>query len=179
MLLYYFSKTMFGQTVGHCGFVIPDNFDPVDLKLTDDLSNLAVIDKLSDLISEYVNPAAFITGKQENKLGGNDGAKLEMHDNYVKGWHAIISEQYEILLNNYLIYNELEGYRVHVKIPPPTHSTRKDDREDAVTGFLTQSLFPNEIRRLLRQSDLSDEDLTKLAEYYRNVVKTPQNIRPV
>lgn len=160
-------------------FAIPDNFTPVDLKMTDDLSNLAVIDKLDELISKYVNPAAFLTDNQTNKLGGNDGAKLEMHDNYVKGWHSMISEQYEILLNNYLIYNEYEGYRVHIKIPPPTHSTRADDREDAVSGFLTQSLFPNEIRKLLRQPSLADADLAKLAAYYSTVVKTPQNIRPV
>jgi hypothetical protein len=159
------------------GFVIRDNFDPIDLKLSDDSNSLEVIDKLNDLISEYVNPASFIASKQETRLGGNDNAKLEMHDNYIKGWHSILSEQVEMLLNRYLEYNQFEGYRVHIKIPPPSHSTRDEDRKDAEAGFLTQSLDQNELRKLLRHPAKTDEEIKKLIEYYAGVSRTEQLIK--
>ncbi len=162
------------------GFVIRDNFDPIDLKLSDDSNSLEVIDKLSELISRYVNPASFIESNQKTQLGGNDNAKLEMHDNYIKGWHSVISEQFEMLLNRYLEYNQYQGYRVHIKIPPPTHSTREENRKDAETLFLTQSADEREIRSLFPHiglSQLDDKQLADLRELYATKQRTPQLIK--
>ncbi len=162
------------------GFVLRDNFEPIDLKLTDDSNSLEVINRLSDLISEYVNPASFIASRQETRLGGNDSAKLEMHDNYVKGWHSVISEQFEMLLNRYLEYNQYQGYEVHIKIPPPSHSSREENRKDAGTLFLIQSANENELRRLFPHLGLEKMDepaLEELRKLYASKQRTPQLIK--
>jgi hypothetical protein len=163
-------------------FALRENFDPIDMKLADDSSNLAVIDKLSDLISEYVNPASFIASKQETRLGGNDNAKLEMHDNYIKGWHSVLTKQFERLLMRYFEYNEFEKgrYVIKIKIPPPSHNTREDNRKDAEALFLIQSAFPDEFRKMfphLGLKQLDDAELAKMAEYYKSIQRTPQLIR--
>lgn len=163
-------------------YSIPDNFEPIDLKLTDDSNNLAVIDKLSDLISEYVNPASFIASRQETRLGGNDNAKLEMHDNYVKGWHSIFAEQFERLLNRYFEYNGFapNQYQVRIRIPPPSHNTREDNRKDVEALFLAQSIDEREARRIfphLNLKELDDKGLADLRAHFASIQRTPQIIK--
>ncbi len=163
-------------------FVLRENFEIEDIKLTDDSSNLEVIGVLSDLISEYVNPASFIASRQETRLGGNDNAKLEMHDNHIKGWHSILAKQFERLLMRYFEYNQFEKgrYTLKIRIPPPAHNTREDNRKDIETLFLAQSVNENEVRRVfphLGLTELDDTGLKELRAQFAAKQRTPQLIK--
>ena len=159
------------------GFVIPENFDPVDLKLTDDSNNLEVIDALSNLIMEYVTPASFISAGQETRLGGNDNAQKELLDNYIRGVHSWIEDQFEMLLMRYLEYNQYTGFEVKITIPMPSHDSRDENRKDAETLFLTQSGDVNELRKLLGHNPLDEAELSELAEHYKGVTRVEELIR--
>lgn len=161
-------------------FTIPDNFNPVDLKLTDDSNNLEIIDALSNLIMEYVTPASFISAGQETRLGGNDNAQKELLDNYIRGVHSWIADQFEMLLMRYLEYNQYTGYEVQIDIPIPSHDSREDIRKDAQTLFLTQAADETQIRKLfthLNLPELTEDELTELREHYATIQRVPENIR--
>lgn len=158
-------------------FVLRENFEIEDVKLTDDSNNLEIIDALNNLIIEYVTPASFISKGQETRLGGNDNAQKELLDNYIRGVHSWLEDQFEMLLMRYLEYNQYTGYTVNIKIPTPSHDSREDNRKDAEAGFLTQSLDQNELRKLLSHQPKTEEELKKLAAYYATVSRTEQLIK--
>lgn len=92
-------------------FVLRENFEIEDVKLTDDSNNLEIIDALNNLIIEYVTPASFISKGQETRLGGNDNAQKELLDNYIRGVHSWLEDQFEMLLMRYLEYNQYTDTR--------------------------------------------------------------------
>jgi hypothetical protein len=158
-------------------FQLRENMELIDLNLKDDSNNLDIIEALSNIIIGYVSPAEFIGNKNETRIGGNDNAQKELLDNYIKGIHQWLSEQFEMLLMRYLEYNSYTGYSVTIKIPPPMHDSRDEMRKDAEAGFLTQSLDQNELRKLLRHPAKADADLVKLSDYYSKVSRTEQLIK--
>jgi hypothetical protein len=158
-------------------FQLRENMELIDLNLKDDSNNLDIIEALSNIIIGYVSPAEFIGNKNETRIGGNDNAQKELLDNYIKGIHQWLSEQFEMLLMRYLEYNQYTGYSVTIKIPPPMHDSRDEMRKDAEAGFLTQVLDQNEIRRLLRHPAKEEVDLIKLSDYYSKVNRTEQLIK--
>ncbi len=159
-------------------FVLRENFEIEDIKLTDDSNNLEIIDALNNLIIEYVTPASFISKGQETRLGGNDNAQKELLDNYIRGVHSWLSDQFEMLLLRYLEYNQYKGYTININIPTPSHDSREDNRKDQESGFLGQCLNTNERRKLLGHESLSEEELKMLKEEYVGITKSPQLIRP-
>ncbi len=159
-------------------FVLRENFEIEDIKLTDDSNNLEIIDALNNLIIEYVTPASFISRGQETRLGGNDNAQKELLDNYIRGVHSWLSDQFEMLLMRYLEYNQYIGYTVNINIPIPSHDSREEKRKDAETGFLTQSLDVNERRKLLGHEPKDETGLKEMIDYYAELNKIEQLIRP-
>ncbi len=159
-------------------FQLRENMEIVDLKLTDDSNNLEIIDALNNMIIEYVTPASFISNKQETRLGGNDTAQKELLDNYIKGIHQWLSEQFEMLLMRYFEYNQFQGYSVTIKTPDPSHDTEELNRKRAESGFLTQCLDVNERRKLLDHEPKDEAGLTEMAKYYSELQKTEQLIKP-
>lgn len=158
-------------------FVLRENFEIEDIKLTDDSNNLEIIDALNNLIIEYVTPASFISNKQETRLGGNDNAQKELLDNYIRGVHSWIEDQFEMLLMRYLEYNQYDGYEVQIHIPTPSHDSREDNRKDAESAFLTQCADENELRKLLGLQALDEAGIQKLRAWYQSIQRTPQLIK--
>lgn len=159
-------------------FQLRENMELIDLNLKDDSNNLEIIDALNNMIIEYVTPASFISNQQETRLGGNDNAQKELLDNYIKGVHQWLAEQFEMLLMRYLEYNQFQGYTVSIKIPEPSHDTEELNRKRAESGFLTQCLDVNERRKLLGHEPKDEAALKEMAKYYSELVKTEQLIKP-
>ena len=144
-------------------FVLRENMEFVDVKLTDDSKNLDIIDVLDRMCIDYILPASFLSKGQETKLGGSDTATKELIDNFISGNHRVLESQFENLLNKYFEYNQYPpGWTVDIKIPPPAHDSREQNRLDADSGYRNQSLDVNERRKLLKHEPKDEAELKEL-----------------
>ena len=149
-------------------FQLRENMTLIDPGIKDDANNLEIIDALHKMIIDYVTPTSFIA-REGATIGGSEKQREEMMLRYIKGIHSWLEDQFEMLLNRYLEYNEYKDYTVSIHIPSPSIDRSEIHLKQVDMGIKGKALFPNEIRKRLEADTLDEEDLKKLEDYYSRV----------
>ena len=153
-------------------FQLRENMTLIDPGIKDDSNNLEIIDALHKMIIDYVTPTSFIA-REGATIGGSEKQREEMMLRYIRGIHSWLEDQFEMLLNRYLEYNEYKDYTVSIHIPSPSIDRSEIHLKQVDMGIKGKALFPNEIRKRLEADALDEEDLKKLEEYYSRITQTP------
>lgn len=154
-------------------FQLRENMELIDPGLSDTSNNLEVIDALHSLMIDYLTPTSFIARGQSTPIvGSSDKQREELLLQYISGVHEWLEDQFEMLLQKYLDYNEYKGYTISLEIPTPEIDKSELKLKQVAEGVKGKALFPNEIRERLGAEALSEEDLEKLAEYYERIGPT-------
>ena len=153
-------------------FLLRGNMTLIDLGIKDDSNNLEVIDTFHKMIIDYVTPTSFIA-REGATIGGSEKQREEMMLRYIRGIHSWLEDQFEMLLNRYLEYNEYKDYTVSIHIPSPSIDRSEIYLKQVDMGIKGKALFPNEIRKRLEADTLDEEDLKKLEDYYSRVTPAP------
>lgn len=149
-------------------FQLRENMELVDPGIKDDANNLEVIDALHAMMIDYVTPTSFIA-RQGTTIGGTESQREELLLRYIAGIHSWLEDQFEMLLNKYLEYNEYKDYTVTIHIPTPSINRSEIYLKQVDMGIKGKALFPNEIRKRLEADALDEEDLKKLEDYYSRI----------
>ena len=151
------------------------NMTLIDPGIKDDSNNLEIIDALHHMLIDYVTPTSFIA-REGSSIGGSEKQREEMLFKYIAGIHSWIEDQFEMLLNRYLEYNEYKDYTVSIHIPTPSIDRSEVHLKQVDMGIKGKALFPNEIRKRLEADALDEEDLKKLEDYYSRVTPPPSGM---
>ena len=149
-------------------FILRDNMTLIDPGIKDDSNNLEIIDALHHMLIDYVTPTSFIA-REGSSIGGNEKQREEMLFKYIAGIHSWLEDQFEMLLNRYLEYNEYKDYTISIHIPTPSIDRSEIHLKQVDMGIKGKALFPNEIRKRLEADALDEDDLKKLEDYYSRV----------
>ena len=91
-------------------FQLRSNMEPIDLKFQDNGSALRAIEKYEGIIKEFFKPSSLLQ-KEGDTLGGNAAAESDMYSQYARGVYTDIEDAFEVLPQNYLQANGIEGGR--------------------------------------------------------------------
>jgi len=142
-------------------FQLRENMELIDPGIKDDSNNLEIIDALHKRIIDYVTPTSFIA-REGTTIGGTEKQREEMLLRYIKGIHSWLEDQFEMLLNKYLEYNEYKDYTINIHIPAPSIDRSEIELKQAVEGYKSKSLTINEIRQRLGAEGLDEKDIKEL-----------------
>jgi len=146
-------------------FQLRENMDIVDPGIRDDSSNLEVKKALEDIFVDYIIPTSFIS-REGGIFSGSETSREELLNKYIEGIHQWLEDQFEMLLNRYLEYNEYTDYTVHINIPAPSIDRSELELRQAEIGSKTKSLTINEMRKKLGEEELSEEAIEELIELH-------------
>ena len=149
-------------------FQLRENMTLIDPGIKDDSNNLEIIDALHKMIIDYVTPTSFIA-REGATIGGSEKQREEMMLRYIRGIHSWLEDQFEMLLNRYLEYNEYKDYTVSIHIPSPSIDRSEIELKQAVEGFKSKSLTINEIRQRLGAEGLDEKDREELLKLYERL----------
>jgi len=149
-------------------FQLRENMTLIDPGIKDDANNLEVIDALHKMIIDYVTPTSFIA-REGATIGGSEKQREEMLLRYIKGIHSWLEDQFEMLLNKYLEYNEYKDYTLHIHISAPSIDRSEIELKQAVEGFKAKALTINEIRQRLGAEGLDEKDIEELLKLYERI----------
>ena len=152
-------------------FQFRENMELINPGIKDDASNLEVIEALNRMVIDYVTPTSFIA--REGGIGGTERQREELLLKYISGIHTWLEDQFEMLLNRYLEYNEYVGYTLNLHIPSPSIDKSEIELKQAVEGFKAQALTVNEIRERLGAKGLEEEEINALIEHYKTIAPKP------
>ena len=159
LILKYWGKNM--------GFTLRGNMEIIDPQIKDDSNSLEIIEALNQMLIDYTTSIDLLSqGSDETRLGGSDAQRMQMVLRHIKSVHSGLEEWASALLQKYIYANKYKDYTVKVKIPAPEVDTSEIDIKRAEVGISGEVLKANEIRRLLGEEELSDEELEELIEYY-------------
>ena len=144
------------------------NMELIDPGIKDDSNNLEIIDALHHMLIDYVTPTSFIA-REGASIGGSEKQREEMLFKYIAGIHSWLEDQFEMLLNRYLEYNEYKDYTVSIHIPSPSIDRSEIELKQAVEGFKSKSLTINEIRKRLGADGLDEKDIEELLKLYERL----------
>ena len=148
-------------------FQLRENMELIDPGIKDDSNNLEIINTLHKMAIDYVSPTSFI--EREGGIGGSEKERSEMLFRYIRGIHSHYEDQFEMLLNRYLEYNEYKDYIINIHIPTPSIDRSEIELKQAVEGFKTKSLTVNEIRKRLGEEGLDEKDTEELLKLYERL----------
>lgn len=149
-------------------FALRGNMELIDTSIKDDATNLEVIDALHKMIIDYVTPTSFIA-REGSAIGGSENQREELLLRYIKGIHSWLEDQFEMLLNRYLEYNEYKDYTVSIHIPVPSIDRNEIELKQAVEGYKAKALTINEIRQRLGAEGLDEKDREELLKLYERL----------
>ena len=149
-------------------YQLRENMTLIDPGIKDDSNNLEIIDALHHMLIDYVTPTSFIA-REGSSIGGSEKQREEMLFKYIAGIHSWLEDQFEMLLNRYLEYNEYKDYTVSIYIPTPSIDRSEIELKQAVEGFKSKSLTINEIRKRLGADGLDKKDIEDLLKLYERL----------
>ena len=149
-------------------FQLRENMTLIDPGIKDDSNNLEIIDALHKMIIDYATPTSFIA-REGATIGGSEKQREEMMLRYIQGIHSWLENQFEMLLNKYLEYNEYKDYTVSIHIPAPSIDRSEIELKQAVEGFKSKSLTVNEIRKRLGAEGLDEKDIEELLKLHERL----------
>jgi hypothetical protein len=149
-------------------FQLRGNMELIDPGIKDDSNNLEIIDALNRMIIDYVTPTSLIA-REGGGISGTERQREELLLKYITGVHTWLEDQFEMLLNRYLEYNEYKDYTLQIHIPSPSIDRSEIELKQAVEGFKAKALTINEIRNRLGVDKLSEEEIEELLDYYTKV----------
>ena len=148
-------------------FQLRENMELIDPGIKDDSNNLEIISTLHKMAIDYVSPTSFI--EREGGIGGSEKERSEMLLRYIRGIHSYHEDQFEMLSNRYLEYNEYKDYTVSTHIPVPSIDRSEIELKQAVEGFKSKSLTVNEIRKRLGAEGLNEKDIEELLKLHERL----------
>ena len=155
-------------------FPLRGNMEIIDPQIKDDSNSLDIIEVLNQITIDYVSPISLMTaGNDSARLGGSDNQRMELLLRWIKSEHSIYEDRFSDLLQIYLDANGYVDYTVKLHIPTPEIDSSEIDLKRAEAGGKLQALTINEIRVLLGEEELSEEDLAVLKEYYESIQPAP------
>jgi len=158
------------------GFPLRGNMEIIDPQIKDDSNNLEIIEALNQMLIDFISPINFLTAANDSaRLGGSDSQRMELIMRYIRSIHSWLEDAFSLQLQSYLDANGYDGYTVRVHLPVPEVDSSDIDLKRADSGVRAKVLKPNEVRKLLGEEPLTDEELTELEDYYkRNQPEVPQ-----
>lgn len=154
-------------------YQLRENMETVDPHITDTSTAIDTIDSLNDMLIDYLSPASFISTKTGQLIGGTDRPQEEILQRYIRGVHNWLEDAFASLLQQYLDYNEYEGYTVRLHIPEPAADRSELKLKQAEIGFKTKSLSLNEIRERLDAEGLDEKGIEELIELHKQLAPAP------
>lgn len=149
------------------GFTLRGNMEIIDPQIKDDSNSLEIIEALNQMLIDYTTSIDLLSqGSDGTRLGGSDTQRMQMVLRHIKSVHSGLEEWASALLQKYLDANKYEDHTVKVIIPAPEVDTSEIDIKRAEVGISGEVLKVNEIRVLLGQEELSDEEIDELIEHY-------------
>jgi len=149
-------------------FQLRSNMDFVDPKFKDNRHALDTIRELQTTLDRYFSPTNLITS-EGNTLGGSSSSELETQNQYIRGIHRWLEEQFEAILNHYLDVNQYEGYAVRITIPEPSIDRSELEMKQAQVGFSTRALTLDERREHLGARAADDEIRAELEREFASM----------
>ena len=146
-------------------YQLRENMELVDISIVDSDTALATIEALSKIISSFGSPSNMIA-KDGTLIGGSSAAELELLNNYIRGWHILLCENSEKLLQPYLDANGYNDFRVKITIPTPGADKADLWIRQAAEGREAGVLTFNEIRDLLECDEIDDEMREEILKEY-------------
>ena len=155
-------------------FPLRGNMEIIDPQIKDDSNNLEIIAALNQMLIDYVSPINLITASDDSaRLGGSDSQRMEMLLRWIKSEHSTYEVRFSELLQIYLDANGYVDHTIYLHIPTPEIDSSEIDLKRADAGGKLQALTINEIRVLLGEEELSEDDLAELKEYYESIQPAP------
>lgn len=149
------------------------NMETIDPHITDTSTAIDTIDALNNMLIDYLSPASFISTKTGQLIGGTDRPQEEILQHYIRGVHNWLEDAFASLLQQYLEYNEYEGYTVRLHIPEPAADRSELKLKQAEIGFKTKSLSLNEMRERLDAEGLDEKGIEELIELHKQLAPAP------
>ena len=150
-------------------YQLRENMELIDPQIKDESNNLQVIEALNTLIIDYVSPISFITGDKEGgRLGGSDDAREELLMKYIRGVHAWIGDQFEMLLQTYLDVNGYKDYTVEIDIPAPSIDKSELFLKQGVEAGKLKIVDMNELREKMGFEVADEEMVAKIQEFWES-----------
>jgi len=149
-------------------FQLRSNMGFEDPKFKDNRHALDTIQQLETTLDRYFSPINLITG-EGNTIGGSSKSELELQNQYIRGIHRWIEEQFEDILNHYLDVNGYDGYAVRITIPEPSIDRSEMEMKQAMVGFNTKALTLDERREKLGARAADDEIRAEIEREFATV----------
>jgi len=148
-------------------FPLRGNMELIDPKIKDDANNLEVIEALNQMLIDYTTSIDLLSqGNDGARLGGSDTQRMLMVLRNIKSIYIGLEDWSSAILQKYLDVNGFDGYTVRLKIPEPEIDTSELDILRAAEGRSGKVLGANELRKLLGQEELTDEELEEIADFW-------------
>ena len=155
-------------------YALRGNMEVIDPQIKDDSNSLDIINALNQILIDYSTSIDLLSqGNDGARLGGSDVQRMEMMHRHIKSVHSGLEDWVSGILQIYLDVNGYANYIVKVKIPTPEVDTSEIDIRRAEVGISGEVLKINEIRKLLREEELSDEEIEELIEFYASKKPAP------
>jgi len=148
-------------------YPLKENMEIIIPNFTDSETALDTINLLVKLIMESNSPTRLMNkGGEKALISGDSMAQISLIQNWLRGEKNSLESDFEKLLQPFLDANNLIDYSIRLTIPDFEIDKSELNLKQAETGFKTRSLRINEIRKLLGQRELSDEELAVLKDEY-------------
>lgn len=131
--------------------------------------NIEAIEALHYVMIDYFSPASFVSRQGQTLIGGSALSEGQLVENYTRGIQRSLENSWSKVVTRYCDINGYtdEGYTARVVIPFKGADRLAIQIQQALVGWNTKQLFPAEIRDRLGAEGLSEEEMVKLAEYYK------------
>jgi len=152
-------------------FPLRGNMELIDPKIKDDANNLEVVEALNQMLIDYTTSIDLLSqGNDGARIGGSDVQRMLMILRNIKSVYIGLEDWASAILQRFLDVNGYDDYIVRLKIPAPEIDTSEIDIQRAAEGRSGKVLGANELRALLGQEELTDEELEEIADFWASHV---------
>lgn len=144
-------------------FSLKQNMEVDGIDVTETRVAILTIEELKQEIDDFFSPSSMIK-RQEGTLGSTGNAENDATDAYILGWHSLLEQAFQPLLQTYLDVNGFDGYRVEIDIPAPKKDRANIMLQQAKIASDTGVALVNEIREKLELPPLDDAGKQELLD---------------
>ena len=147
-------------------FVIPANFEVVEVGATVNDMALKTIAKVNTFFSSYFSPADFIS-TDGSLLGGSDEEKAELLGSFIGGIQGHIIDQFLPILQKILEYNGYIDYTVSIEFAERIFRNGTLDQLRAQGGAEVEAIDINEYRQFIGLPPKTPEEIEQMREDWK------------
>ncbi|NLT36782.1 MAG: hypothetical protein GXX95_01290 [Methanomassiliicoccus sp.] len=142
-------------------FSLKANMEVDGIDVTETKVAIMTIEELKQEIDDFFSPSSMIK-RQEGTLGSTGNAENDATDAYILGWHSILEQAFQPLVQTYLDVNGFEDYRAEIDIPAPKKDRANIMLQQAKIASDTGVALINEVREKLELPPLDDKGKQEL-----------------